>query len=574
MLRRVLTVALIVGLGAVAGARQAQTPPAPASAPASSLEAVLNAMTMRNIGAFRTAAWISAIDVPESPGARPPLHDLRREPERRPVEDDERRHDLDATSPTASTSKRPARSRSRRRIRRSSGSAAAIRPTRAVRSPARACSSPPTPATTWQLMGLPDSHHIARIVIHPKNPDIVYVAALGHLFSKNEERGVFRTMDGGKTWKKVLYIDDGVGAVDLVINRKTPTQLFASMYDKERLPWQIVESGPKSGIYRTDDARREVDAADGRPADRQDRPHRHRHLSEEPADSVRAAREPESTRSAGASPGSRRTAGRRWQSRRLRSRKASSATSSTAPTTAARRGRRRRRRTSPAARRRTRSIRSRSIRTTTRSCSPPATTCTSRATAARPGRRQVSCAACSVTSARCGGTRTTSSASSSASDGGVSVSVDGGRTGDYFPNMRVGEVYAIGVDMDDPYNVYGGLQDHDSWKGPSNGKMGRITLEDWVTVGPGDGMYNVVDPTDSRWVYNTRELNSMGRLDQKTGIRTNIAPTRPAASRVCATTGSRRSRCRRSIRASSTPARRCCSDRWTAAITGKRSARI
>ena len=93
--------------------------------------------------------------------------------------------------------------------------------------------------------------------------------------------------------------------------------------------------------------------------------------------------------------------------------------------------------------------------------------------------------------------------------------------------MGIGEVYAIGVDMDDPYNVYGGLQDHDSWKGPSNGPTGRITLEHWVTVGPGDGMYNVVDPTDSRWVYNTRELNQMGRMDQKTGVRTNIAPTRP-----------------------------------------------
>ena len=114
------------------------------------------------------------------------------------------------------------------------------------------------------------------------------------------------------------------------------------------------------------------------------------------------------------------------------------------------------------------------------------------------------------------------------SDGGVSVSVDGGKTGDYFPNMGVGEVYAVGVDMDDPYNVYGGMQDHDSWKGPSNGPTGRITLENWVTVGPGDGMYNVVDPTDSRWVYNTRELNQMGRMDQKTGVRTHIAPTRPA----------------------------------------------
>ncbi len=115
------------------------------------------------------------------------------------------------------------------------------------------------------------------------------------------------------------------------------------------------------------------------------------------------------------------------------------------------------------------------------------------------------------------------------SDGGVNVSYDGGRTSDYFLNMHVGEVYAIGVDMDDPYNVYGGLQDHDSWKGPSNSKSGSITLEQWTTVGPGDGMYNQVDPTDSRWVYNTRELGNHGRFDQTTGERTVIAPSRDPA---------------------------------------------
>ena len=71
---------------------------------------------------------------------------------------------------------------------------------------------------TWKHMGLPDSHHIARIIIHPANPDIVYVAAMGHLFSRNEERGVFKTTDGGATWKKVLYVDDQTGAIDLVIN--------------------------------------------------------------------------------------------------------------------------------------------------------------------------------------------------------------------------------------------------------------------------------------------------------------------------------------------------------------------
>jgi photosystem II stability/assembly factor-like uncharacterized protein len=112
------------------------------------------------------------------------------------------------------------------------------------------------------------------------------------------------------------------------------------------------------------------------------------------------------------------------------------------------------------------------------------------------------------------------------SDGGVNVSLDGGRTADYSVSLRIGEVYAIGVDMDDPYNVYAGLQDHDSWKGPSNSPTGRITLEHWTTVGPGDGMYNQVDPTDSRWVYNTRELGNHGRFDQQTGARTVIAPSR------------------------------------------------
>jgi photosystem II stability/assembly factor-like uncharacterized protein len=113
------------------------------------------------------------------------------------------------------------------------------------------------------------------------------------------------------------------------------------------------------------------------------------------------------------------------------------------------------------------------------------------------------------------------------SDGGLQISFDGGHTSDFFPNLRVGEAYALGVDMDDPYHVYAGFQDHDSWKGPVNGRFGSIMLEDWVTVGPGDGMYNVVDPTDSRWVYNTRELNQLGRMDQRTGIRKDIRPPQP-----------------------------------------------
>src|SRR5262249_41514565 len=106
---------------------------------------------------------------------------------------------------------------------------------------------------TWQFMRLSDSQHVARIVIHPANPDIGYVAAIGHLFSRNAERGVFRTTDGGKMWTRVLYVNDSVGAVDLVINRQQPSTLYAAMYDKDRKPWQIVESGPESALYKTED---------------------------------------------------------------------------------------------------------------------------------------------------------------------------------------------------------------------------------------------------------------------------------------------------------------------------------
>src|SRR5438046_1548455 len=94
---------------------------------------------------------------------------------------------------------------------------------------------------TWRHAGLADSQHIARIVIHPTNPDIVYVAAMGHLFSTNDERGVFRTTDAGRSWKKVLFVNDGVGAIDLVMNRRDPGTLFAALYDKQRLPWRLIE---------------------------------------------------------------------------------------------------------------------------------------------------------------------------------------------------------------------------------------------------------------------------------------------------------------------------------------------
>jgi len=106
---------------------------------------------------------------------------------------------------------------------------------------------------TWRNMGLTESHHIGRIVIHPENNAIVYVAALGHLYTDNPERGVYKTTDGGQTWARVLFSDDRTGAIDLVMHPKNPDILFAATWEKERKAWNMTESGDKSGIYRTTD---------------------------------------------------------------------------------------------------------------------------------------------------------------------------------------------------------------------------------------------------------------------------------------------------------------------------------
>jgi len=105
---------------------------------------------------------------------------------------------------------------------------------------------------TWQLMGLADTHHVGRVAIHPQNPDIVFVAALGHLWGPNEERGLFRTKDGGKTWEKVLYLNEDTGAVDIAIEDNGRV-MYAALYQRRRRAWGFIGGGPHSGLYRSMD---------------------------------------------------------------------------------------------------------------------------------------------------------------------------------------------------------------------------------------------------------------------------------------------------------------------------------
>ena len=378
---------------------------------------------------------------------------------------------------------------------------------------------------TWTNMGLRDSHHIARLAIHPKNPDIVYVAAMGHLFSNNAERGVFRTRDGGRTWDKVLYINDKVGAIDVAMVDSDPNVLYAAMYDKVRLPWHYEMGGPESAIYKTADAGKTwTKLAGGLPAGKigrigldvyQKNPGilyaivengNRRPPTQQENDLAKKRGREVGEQTAGNEVYRTDDGGKIW--RKVNA--GYEAALNKAPY---------------------------SFNELKLDQNDPNTvyiTGQSLASTTDGGAtwKGTSWPSNGVFQKAFGDWRAmwidpdNSDRLLFGSDGGVNISYDRGRTCHHFYNIPLGEFYAVGVDMEDPYNIYGGMQDHDSWKGPSNGWAGEVTLTDWMTVGGGDGMYNCVDPTDSRYVYNNREMGSMWRFDQKLGVQTAITPRR------------------------------------------------
>ena len=106
---------------------------------------------------------------------------------------------------------------------------------------------------TWQHLGLEETHHIGRVVFHPNNPEVAWVAALGHLYSPNPERGVYKTTDGGKTWNKTLFISEDAGVVDLIMDPTNPDILYAAGWERERKAWNFKGNGEGSGIFKSVD---------------------------------------------------------------------------------------------------------------------------------------------------------------------------------------------------------------------------------------------------------------------------------------------------------------------------------
>ena len=377
---------------------------------------------------------------------------------------------------------------------------------------------------TWKNMGLRDSQHIARIAIHHTNPDIVYAAVMGHLYSTNEERGVFRTTNGGTTWEKILYLNEKVGAVELRMHPKNPEILYAAMYDKERFPWQIINGGPGSGIHKTTDGGRTwKKLAGGLPTGKIGRIGLDLYYKN--PEILYAVIENANTRdvsmpAAGGARGAAPGAGSGGRVMTVGGEVYRSENGGEAW---------------------------KKMNATDYNVSPKGPYYFSQIFVDPGNDLNIYVTQDGYRHSTDGG-RTWNAPPAfprmfgdfrtlwidpenpdrmiSGGDGGVAVSYDGGKTSDALSNLPLGSIYQIGVDMEDPYNIYAGLQDHEHWRGPSNGPLGRTSEQDWFALGNGDGIFTQVDPTDSRWLYTTRQYGGHTRLDQKLGYTTNIEPRR------------------------------------------------
>jgi photosystem II stability/assembly factor-like uncharacterized protein len=378
---------------------------------------------------------------------------------------------------------------------------------------------------TWVHMGLSETHHIGRVVVHPSNPDIVYVAALGHLYTENPERGVFKTTDGGRTWAKVLdVIVDGraVGAVDLVMDPGDPETLYAAAYDRFRRPWTWGIGGPGSGIHKTvDGGKTWTKLSNGLPSGVLGRIG----LAVSAKDPKILFAEIENANKPEMSPADRyqevlagKSSAGMIDGEIYRSADAGASWTKVSPE--------------------------------------------KRSIGGNPGYYYgqiiidpndpdlVYILSVGVLASKDGGRTWTSPFRFGGDnhalwidpadsrhmllgfDHGMGVTWDGGKNW-YHPDfLPLAQFYAIDYDMSYPYRVAGGLQDNGNLMGPSTNAGGgggtrggtpAIRLEDWFDLDGGDGMYNVFDRTTNRTLYNESQFGTLTRIDLTTGESKDIA---------------------------------------------------
>ena len=344
---------------------------------------------------------------------------------------------------------------------------------------------------TFQHMGLNETHHIGRIIIHPTDPNSVYVAAAGKLWGPNKERGVYKTIDGGATWTQVLFINEDTGVVDLVMDTQSPGTLYAAAYQRRRTVFGFSGGGPSSAIYKTTDGgatwaklTKDLPYADGSDSGRiglavyRRDPNIVYALIEHPKGGIFRSSDKGAT----------------W---------------------------------------------------TKMSDTNPRPMYYSQVVIDPNNDQRIWVMGAPMYYSEDGGKTFTNNrvqrihgdyhamwinpANSdhmlTGSDGGIFWSYDAGRTWDFVNTIPLGQFYEIGADMKKPYNICGGLQDNNAWCGPSATMNPRgISNEEWFTVGGGDGFYAQVDPTDANTVYAESQDGNLLRRDLRTGESRSIRP--------------------------------------------------
>lgn len=351
---------------------------------------------------------------------------------------------------------------------------------------------------TWTHLGLENTRHIGRVRVHPANPDVAYVAALGNLWAPSGDRGVYKTTDGGRTWSKVLYVDTLTGVVDLAMDPANPDVLYAGTYQRLRRAWGFNGGGPGSAIYKTTDGGRSWSKlANGLPTGDKGR--------------IGLAIAPSNPRVLNAiiehasDGGVYRTedAGATWtKMNTLNPRPMYYSHIFIDPNNDKR-------------------------------VYVLAVTYYKSDDGGKTFRRMPHAPTYDVGTKGDFHTMWIDPANSDhffiGSDGGMHETWDQGETFTKINNLPIGQFYAIGVDMRAPYFIYGGMQDNHSWVGPSATRTWEgITNDEWKQIGFGDGMYHAIDPTNHRYVYSNAQNGELQRVDPETGDRLDLQPYPPA----------------------------------------------
>ena len=348
---------------------------------------------------------------------------------------------------------------------------------------------------TWTAVGLEKTERIHRIVLHPSNPEIAYAAAMGQMWGENIDRGVYRTTDGGKSWKKVLYVSERTGCADLVMDPSNPNKLFAAMWEYRRWPWFFKSGGAGSGLYVTHDGgetwKRMTDK-DGIPKGELGRIGVA--VARNNPDVVYALIEATKNALCRSNDG-----GKTWN------------VINDSPNIAPRPFYYADLRVDPQNENRLYSLHS-------------------NLQVSNDGGKSFSTLARGVHSDHHALWIHPNDGSFliEGNDGGVAISRDYGRTWRFVDNLPLAQFYHISVDNQVPYNIYGGMQDNGSWRGPSDvWENSGIRNWHWNEVGFGDGFATLVDASDPSFGYAMSQGGYLIRFNWTTGERRDIRPWAP-----------------------------------------------